>query len=313
MKITISFNPCLKFPQCFFRFLLGIYVRRCFSSNKKLETFHATFSTDDFDANQKSMYVLWKSSDLGFLGFTSRKINSSPPENTGFLKRIKICLPIPSRLSGAFTCWLRLRPRKMKFGIPEKTDVLERIFHPGSPKMQGWAYFTFNWVFILWKGMLMAPGTKEGQEFPKTCRARYKKTPVKKGRRHNSQHRGGSICNTLSCQLLAQIATQRWLNLQHIGDCVPTHSFMLLAVGGGLVEDSVLTRSLVCGWGEGSGCFYSFGEPMDLRNAFSTPWWPMNPGYLHVALRFETSRCDLREYGRVVTWDRNALWNEPLP
>ena len=30
-------------------------------------------------------------------------------------------------------------------------------------------------------------------------------------------------------------------------------------------------------------------------------------------LRFETSRCDLRENGRVVIWDRNALWNAPPP
>ncbi len=29
------------------------------------------------------------------------------------------------------------------------------------------------------------------------------------------QHREGSICNTQNGQILAQFATQRWLNLQH--------------------------------------------------------------------------------------------------
>ena len=61
------------------------------------------------------------------------------------------------------------------------------------------------------------------------------------------QHREGPICNTPNGQILAQIATQRWLNLQHTktsfrflgrdrgvgtvggglglgGDCVHTHS-----------------------------------------------------------------------------------------
>ena len=35
------------------------------------------------------------------------------------------------------------------------------------------------------------------------------------GRRLNLQHGEGSICNTQNGQILAQFATQRWLNLQH--------------------------------------------------------------------------------------------------
>ena len=35
------------------------------------------------------------------------------------------------------------------------------------------------------------------------------------GRRLNLQHREGSICNTPNDLILAQFATQRWLNLQH--------------------------------------------------------------------------------------------------
>ena len=37
----------------------------------------------------------------------------------------------------------------------------------------------------------------------------------KQGRRLNLQHREGSICNTPNDLILAQFATQRWLNLQH--------------------------------------------------------------------------------------------------
>ena len=38
---------------------------------------------------------------------------------------------------------------------------------------------------------------------------------LKVGRRLNLQYRKGSICNTQNGQILAQFATQRWLNLQH--------------------------------------------------------------------------------------------------
>jgi len=84
-------------------------------------------------------------------GFTSRKIKSSPPENFKFLRRIKNRIPIPSGPSGAFTCWLRLRPRKQQLfqlqegritrvqraEIPEIKELLVGISHPKLPFLVG--------------------------------------------------------------------------------------------------------------------------------------------------------------------------------